>query len=504
MKTLHALIVALCFIGIQEVSAQLIDTVSYDIRFALDGVDCENRTVCILTQLRSADGQAWNLAGQNYRLFYDGSKADYITNSGESMLPVTQYSAFPDPERMQDVQAQDASNFGFDLPFAETLSFLNYSIDLMNLTSGGVNLPASGEWITTSKLCFEVTQDVIDEPSTCLNLVWARTGLTDTYATAFVEVSHWVEANVTTEAEPNEYDDLDATDGSGACLSSFCNGGDPETTTAACSDGVDNDGDGLIDCADPNCANISPCIADEKTYNLALNLADNGVNCVTGQVCYDINLTATGSSFNLGSQNYRLFYNSGDGAFLSAQSLLGPQFQALSLQNGTPRENVDATGTGTLSYESNLGYIDFALQLGDAGVGSNVVITSTQPTRIAQVCFTMSANVINKGDECFEATWARAGLTQVYETEVVEVDEWVAANNTGPTLAANYGDLSAASGDDACFNLACSDTERGETECSDGIDNDNDGLIDCQDPGCSSTVVCGSSCNAAAPTLGSN
>lgn len=33
-----------------------------------------------------------------------------------------------------------------------------------------------------------------------------------------------------------------------------------DTTGAfACSDGIDNDGDGLTDCADPDCANTSPC-----------------------------------------------------------------------------------------------------------------------------------------------------------------------------------------------------------------------------------------------------
>src|SRR5438552_1030376 len=34
-------------------------------------------------------------------------------------------------------------------------------------------------------------------------------------------------------------------DGSGSC---------PENTAARCSDGRDNDGDGLVDCNDPNCA----------------------------------------------------------------------------------------------------------------------------------------------------------------------------------------------------------------------------------------------------------
>ena len=30
---------------------------------------------------------------------------------------------------------------------------------------------------------------------------------------------------------------------------------------AACSDGIDNDNDGLTDCVDPDCAAVAPCIA---------------------------------------------------------------------------------------------------------------------------------------------------------------------------------------------------------------------------------------------------
>jgi len=83
----------------------------------------------------------------------------------------------------------------------------------MNLTNGGTNLPEDGTWIPTTELCFTVTEEVLSNPSECLGLVWARTGRTDGIATAFVEVSEWVEANVTTEAFANEFDDLDAEDG---------------------------------------------------------------------------------------------------------------------------------------------------------------------------------------------------------------------------------------------------------------------------------------------------
>ncbi|MEL6388586.1 MAG: hypothetical protein AAFQ02_00375 [Bacteroidota bacterium] len=475
---------------------------TYDIRFAVDEVDCVNRTVCVLTQLRSPDGFPWNLAGQNYRIFYDGSKADYITGSGESMLPVSQYSQFPDS--FQDIQNQDASQLSTILPFAESLSFLNYSIDLMNLSTGGINIPGNGEWVSTTKLCFEVTQEVIDDPSECLNIVWARMGLTDIYATAFVEIAEWVSANTTTEAFANVYDDLGPEDGNEACITAACDGADSETSMTACSDGIDNDLDGLVDCDDPSCEVVEPCFVDRKEFTLDLKLGDGGIDCVTGNVCYDIELLASGDAFVLGTQEYRLYYSSARGSFLSAQSLLGSEFQAVSLQGGTPRENVDATGTGSLPYESDLGFIDFVIQLNNSAEGSNIMINPGELTPIAQICFTMNQSTINDDALCFEATWARAGVTDAYGDDFVEINEWVDASTSVIAEGTEYEDLSPDDGDSACFNTTCGSGETSEIDCSDNQDNDNDGLIDCQDPGCSATVFCMQSCDALAPTLGRN
>jgi len=41
----------------------------YNIQLALSSVDCNNNTVCYDVQLRSSSG-TWDLAGQNYRLYY--------------------------------------------------------------------------------------------------------------------------------------------------------------------------------------------------------------------------------------------------------------------------------------------------------------------------------------------------------------------------------------------------------------------------------------------------
>ena len=51
----------------------------------------------------------------------------------------------------------------------------------------------------------------------------------------------------------NDYDDLNAEDGDAACISPLCpnnNGGSNENTLTTCSDGIDNDMDNLVDCAD--------------------------------------------------------------------------------------------------------------------------------------------------------------------------------------------------------------------------------------------------------------
>lgn len=498
MKTYNSLLVTLFTFWFTHAFA----IQEFDVRFLFDGLDCETNTVCYAVQVRSSDGQTWNLAGQNYRIFYDGSQASYISGSLESLLPAAQYSS---PLVTGDQQNVDASAFPGDLPFEETLSFLNYSIDLMNLSNGGINLPSSGEWVSTSMLCFAVPQSTIDEGSACLNLVWARMGRTDSYATAFVEISQWLSTNSTAEAIGDIYDDLDANDGADACLSTFCEaGGGNENTTATCTDGIDNDEDGLVDCADSDCTMVPPCTPAANMYNM--NLALNSVDCQTGMACYNINVTsASTNSFELGDQDYRLYYNSGVGQFASVVSRLDNSFQPVSVMGGTPIENQDATGVGSLAFESTLGYVDFSIDLVSSADGSGLTVSSAAPTTTAEICFNISEEGISEEDVCFETAWARTSVTGPYNASVLTLNEWIMPSEQRALTATNYNDLSSASGNAACFASSCGVTaETGSTQCSDGVDNDNDGLVDCQDPSCSEVQICRDSCAAQAPTLSGN
>lgn len=55
-----------------------------------------------------------------------------------------------------------------------------------------------------------------------------------------------------------------------ACLASGCGDDDGESSVQACGDGIDNDGDGLADCSDPDCARLDTCnIAGCGPFNCA-------------------------------------------------------------------------------------------------------------------------------------------------------------------------------------------------------------------------------------------
>lgn len=197
--------------------AQYIFSQNYDIRLNRTSFNCSSRQVCYDVQFRPNGPVApFYLSGQNYRLFYDGSKADYI--SGTSLLPTPTYTSLV---VVQDIQSIDASSVNGPLTFEQTLSFLNLYIDLSDLNSGAILLPA-GQWTSTANLCFTVSEEVIDEPNTCVDFVWGREAVTELYATAYMAVARWISPTQQEEAIGVIYDDLNNGDGDAACLNEAC------------------------------------------------------------------------------------------------------------------------------------------------------------------------------------------------------------------------------------------------------------------------------------------
>lgn len=357
----------------------------YDIRFNRSSVNCQTRTVCYDVQLRP-NGPSFNLAGQNYRIYYDGSKASWI--SGSSLLP-SQYQGFTLVPN-GNIQNVDASATNGLLSFDATLSFLNYGMDLNDTQNGGINLP-TGQWTTTSNLCFTVTQDVVDNPNVCVEAVWAREALTSQYATAYVEVSKWLSSNNTTNAVPNQYIDLNASSGDQACLNIAC--APVSLPTISVSNLTANENGGS--------ANVQVCLSAASTTPVTVTLnTSNGtalassdfvaisnatVTIPAGQLCTPVNIPILDDAVAEGNETFTVTLSNP-----SANVTLGNATATVTIADN---EGVPSLSINSVSVNENDGTAGLTVTL-SAPAAQNVTFTinNQNGTAVAPSDFTAISN----------------------------------------------------------------------------------------------------------------
>lgn len=280
MKSIFLSIFLSIFIG--SIFAQ-----NYDVRFNRSSANCQTREVCYNVQIRPNGPSPFTLAGQNWRIFWDASKASFI--SGSSTLPTPLYTPYTQVQLVQNVNAGATNGL---LDFEDNLSFLNFFMDLNNTEVGGILLTA-GQWTTVANLCFSASQEVIDNPFACIELVFARETLTAPYATAYVQVSRWVSSGVTTNSVGVLYDDLNSLDGDQACFDITCS-----TSGITIADITVNESDGIatLQVCIPT-STSQPVTVTVNTSNSTavaphdyISLTDFLVTITTGQTCAPVNI----------------------------------------------------------------------------------------------------------------------------------------------------------------------------------------------------------------------
>jgi Zn-dependent metalloprotease len=242
-------------------------------------------------------------------------------------------------------------------------------------------------------------------------------------------------------------------DGDGAidCADADCAADPACTSTPAedCSNGVDDDGDGAVDCADPDCAGDPACVAtadgDECVDAIIALLGANPVNTVGATNSTELSDPAQCSGTFLGGFFQDIWYS-----FTPASDGL----LTLSLCNSVDFD------TDVAIYIGGCGGLD---QIGCNGDGS--------------------------GCAGFTSLLSDVPVTAGIEYKI-RIGGWNASANGTGTL-----DLTLVSGT----------TEN----CTNGVDDDLDGLTDCEDPDCSADPACipfpADECNTAiAVSLGSN
>ena len=114
---------------------------------------------CYNIQLSSAEARDFNLAGQNYRLFYDSKLFQFNAQESKSLLGKEIYTSLAIKDNFFQI---DASGTGI-LPFEQNLGFINISSDLQNLENGGISTTCYkrlGEYGTNLFRCIKRSYDL--------------------------------------------------------------------------------------------------------------------------------------------------------------------------------------------------------------------------------------------------------------------------------------------------------------------------------------------------------
>ncbi|MBN2723016.1 MAG: trypsin-like serine protease [Deltaproteobacteria bacterium] len=218
-----------------------------------------------------------------------------------------------------------------------------------------------------------------------------------------------------------------------------------------CTDGIDNNGDGMADCADPDCAGTSSCPDMACGYQ-------NFLSCnktVSGNTADGVAAFSTYNCLSSGTENGSEF----------AYYLSIPP---------------DAVATFTLTnLEQDLDL--FILE------GDNESCSS-------QSC--VGASVEN--DLANESLTYTMGETPAY----LIVESYNYPGTYSLSVSCDFPPENCSNGidDDGDFKIDCADPDCSdlpeceevipETECDDGLDNDNDGQVDCSDSDCQGEAVC--------------
>ena len=144
---------------------------------------------CFNLSIKSGDNKDISLAGQNYRIFYDSEKLDFLEDK-------TAYTF--DPRAYGKVYIQNTETKG--------IGFLSLSLDGRKLTDKTIKLVSGSSWSPVMNVCFKETSD------TPYDLTWAHRSRTSKFASAEVALSEWISEDRQQVLKVNEIIDFNSVD----------------------------------------------------------------------------------------------------------------------------------------------------------------------------------------------------------------------------------------------------------------------------------------------------
>ncbi len=318
---------------------------------------------------------------------------------------------------------------------------------------------------------------------------WSATPGTRSY---FINVYHYED----TEVSCSDGFDNDL-DGLVDCMDPDCAGVDPcgdENTADRCSDGIDNDADGLVDCDDPDCFGmVGACETELNCADGQDNDADgltdcedpdceSFITCQAGKSCED--------PLHLDSFPFHV-----SGTDFLADFPLNQNYQ-----NTAGGCGFAAGNDFVFSVNLNEGQRIHVLETGSLDVVLRVMTTCTHESPTCLFHQDDPDNYVFQAPAdglyyfILEAYSASPGVTvRAYDITVNLVPDTETICDDG--LDNDMDGLIDCADPDCFGQTGCTV----ETICNDGQDNDLDGLTDCEDPDCATYSYCEESQSCQAP-----
>lgn len=271
------------------------------------------------------------------------------------------------------------------------------------------------------------------------------------------------------------------------CTCSIDCGAPPMTEVGACTDGLNNDCDGLTDCADPDC-----------TPDLACMVCGNGVcdpiedSCSCAADCGTPPLTETGSCTGGLDEDCDMLIDcddpdcAGDSSCCTTVEIFCADGQDNDCDGCFDAADVDCGGLETNCANASDDDCDGFTDCADPDCIDDLACCEKNET----LC---SDGRDNDCDGCFDSADANCGGTETSCSDSTDNDCDGLTDCDDPDCNGMPGCCPAsetACGDgedndcDGCTDSVDSDCGGVETNCTDGIDNDCDGFADCVDPDC--------------------
>jgi len=169
-----------------------------ELRFNATQHDVQNDELHVSIEVRYTQAGQYTLAGQNYRFYYDSETMTMSEEAIDLNLSRAVYGDVQIDAHTAGISADRVNQITFD----DNLGFVNFSVSSNN-KAGGLTITEEDGWVSVASLKFE-----LERGASSYDIVWGRNGMSDLYATAFVEIAQQVGGSNIAVSTISSYGDL--------------------------------------------------------------------------------------------------------------------------------------------------------------------------------------------------------------------------------------------------------------------------------------------------------